>query len=78
MGIQAQAQLGGLDLARGAAQQLLADLALELVEPVADVGAAHAQAHGGAAQVAGFDDVHQQGQSAQIHCQTSVHTMSIF
>src|SRR5256885_3557111 len=55
------AQLGGLDLARGAAQQLLADLALELVEPVADVGAAHAQAHGGAAQVAGFDDVHQQG-----------------
>src|SRR5256885_7346860 len=54
------AQLGGLDLARGAAQQLLADLALELVEPVADVGAAHAQAHGGAAQVAGFDDVHQQ------------------
>src|SRR5258708_29338230 len=25
MGIQAQAQLGGLDLARGAAQQLLAD-----------------------------------------------------
>ena len=39
--VQAQADLGGLDAPRGAPHQLRADRALELVQVVAHVGAAH-------------------------------------
>ncbi|MOA09248.1 hypothetical protein D3C78_1290660 [compost metagenome] len=78
MFVQFPSQLGGLDLARGAPQQLLAQLALELVEPLAHAGPAHVQARRGTAQIAGVDDVDQQGQGSQVHCQVFEYTMSNF
>ncbi len=70
--VQAPAQLRGLDLAGGAAQQLLPQIAFELAQPVAHIGTAHAQAGGCAAQVASIDDFHQQAQGVHVHCQLSI------
>ncbi|MNN27870.1 hypothetical protein D3C81_1414200 [compost metagenome] len=70
--IQLPAQLRRLQLPRGATQQFRTNLPLEVVEALADVGAAHAQLRGGTAEIAGLDDVHQQGKPVQVHCQLSI------
>jgi hypothetical protein len=71
--VQLHAQLGGFQLARGPSQQLRTEFTLEAVDPLAHVGPAHAQHGGGLAQVAGFDDVDQQAQGLNIHCQFQIY-----
>ncbi|MNT80295.1 hypothetical protein D3C72_2197330 [compost metagenome] len=67
MFVQAQTDFGGLHPARGAAHQLHAHSLFQLREVVADIGAAHLQLGGGAAQVACVDDFHKQCQGGVIH-----------
>ena len=61
MGVQAQADFGRLDPARGAAHQLHADRLFKLFEVVTDVGPRHLEIARSLAQVAGINDVDQQG-----------------
>ena len=65
--VQPEADLGGLDAACRAAQQLLTELAFELVQVVAHVGPAHAQPTCRLAQIAGIDDLHQERKRVRIH-----------
>ena len=67
MGIQAQAHLGGLHPARGAAHQLHAHRLFQLVQVVAHVGPRHFQIAGCLAQVARVQDVHQHGERSEFH-----------
>jgi len=65
--VQAQADLGGLDAAGGAAHQLLPHGPLKLFEVVAHIGAAHLQAPGGLGEVASVEDFDQHGEGLQFH-----------
>ncbi len=61
------ADLGRLDAARGAPHQLQPDRLLQLIEPVADVRAAHLEPARGLAEIAGVEDLDQQGQRIEVH-----------
>ncbi|KGW83061.1 transcriptional regulator, LysR family domain protein [Burkholderia pseudomallei MSHR435] len=65
--VQAQPDLGRLDAPRRAAHELQPDRLLQLVEPVADVRAAHLEPLRRLAEIARVEDVDEQRERIQIH-----------